>query len=468
MHQHHHARLLTIIIAIIVGCLCSYAVQQQQQQQQYQKIVLIGGNLKYNEIYNTFVRLSYSNVARNGTHLRIGIITAASDTPEDGAVFYTDQFKSLGVKNVEWVPIDKRHIGNNSNPMVLERISQMTGIFFGGGDQSVLVDCFYNTTTAAASSSTSARKINIINNENDKNQISEKTKRTATSTTTTRVDSPALAMIRAMHMRGELTLAGTSAGMAIMQGAGMVTGGESYPGLKFGASPAVDPTREERLTYDPIGGFNFFTLGLLDTHFSERGRQGRLMRLLTWSDIATKHCRAFAADENTALVYMRNIATNETKMRVEGQGGVYLFDKCPEATTSSRRRRAAQANEEVIVNTMQVSYLTEGDEWNEKFEPQIAYWKTSLNGREENATAITTNDIFSAEGSRKNYREFTRVATALFHSNSTETTGNTFEHDPTYTVVMRKAAGASEGFEGSLFGKSFTSFVKLDVTIYKV
>ena len=54
--------------------------------------------------------------------------------------------------------------------------------------------------------------------------------------------------------------------------------------------------------YGP-GGIGLFGHGLLDTHFANRGRHGRLIQLLVdSSDVTRGAMRAFGVDENTALV----------------------------------------------------------------------------------------------------------------------------------------------------------------------
>lgn len=52
----------------------------------------------------------------------------------------------------------------------------------------------------------------------------------------------------------------------------MVTGGESYEGLVYGAYPFVDDKSPDNLSYNLKGGFGFFKYAYLDTHFSNRGR----------------------------------------------------------------------------------------------------------------------------------------------------------------------------------------------------
>lgn len=62
----------------------------------------------------------------------------------------------------------------------------------------------------------------------------------------------------------------------------MITGGESWNALSNGAHSG-GPSSEYPsgdLTYDEHGALGMFPGWVLDTHFSERGREGRLIRLV--------------------------------------------------------------------------------------------------------------------------------------------------------------------------------------------
>lgn len=71
-------------------------------------------------------------------------------------------------------------------------------------------------------------------------------------------------------------MGGTSAGAAVMSGGVMVEGGMSYEALKFGASD--DAVLPDHLLYVADGGIGFAGDVIVDTHFSQRGREGRLIR----------------------------------------------------------------------------------------------------------------------------------------------------------------------------------------------
>lgn len=82
-------------------------------------------------------------------------------------------------------------------------------------------------------------------------------------------------------MSNFLTIGGTSAGTTILESAPMVTGGESYDALRYGANDYSDSNYPDDLSYLKEGGFGFFNYSCyLDSHFGSRGRQGRMIALL--------------------------------------------------------------------------------------------------------------------------------------------------------------------------------------------
>lgn len=387
-------------------------------------LILVGGGLKDDNaaIYQRLIQL-----AGGSGQARIGVITAASvpesADPDAGTAdasnsrvngeFYAELLEVYGAADAQWIPIDLDQISNNSNPQVIAQINSMTGFFFGGGDQSRL---------------------------------------TQTLQTATRADSPALAAIRARHDAGAV-LAGTSAGTAIMVQGPMVTGGESYEALRYGvySTPGGDD-----LSYDMQGGFGFFNYGLLDTHFSERGRQGRIVRLADYTQVPF----AFGVDENTALLVQNNPTLGQVEMEVVGENGVFIFDL--------RNKERGTGSSYALYDVLG-SYLTAGD----RYRPAtgqfvIATGKTSLRGREAYSSAMTaTGDIFSSPNNsitagRRKPREFVKVSADLFNSRVTSTLGRTYETNPRFRVDLFKSTQFdSHGYQGTVAGKNMLSYLRL-------
>lgn len=395
------------------------------------QLVIVGGGLQDTNatVYNKIV-----SMAGGRGVAKIGIITAASIPPSQdpsagtskaansqaNGAFYANLFKSTyGALDAQWIPIDLDNIAKNSDPAVVAQINAMTAFFIGGGDQSRLVQCFLKAD---------------------------------------RTDSPAMAALRQKFLNNAV-VAGTSAGGAILNKAPMITGGESYEALRYGSSTTVSG---DNLSYDPKGGFGFFAEGLVDTHFSERGRQGRIIRLAA----DTGKTMAYGVDENTAMV-VTNEGTSSAKMEVIGQNGAFVFD----LTTATRGTSA-----DFAIYGVKATYLTPGDSYVPYTKAvTFASYKSNIAGREYYSYAKTpTTDIFSSpnnyrSGSRVNPREFVEVTTDLFDSrNSTTTYGETYETNPTWKATFTKSTTAgSAGYVGTSNGTTYISYKNLLVDIVR-
>ena len=133
-------------------------------------------------------------------------------------------------------------------------------------------------------------------------------------------DTPMLAAIRQRLMAGAV-VGGTSAGAAIMSEI-MIAQGDTLGALlpASGAEPLV-------LTR----GLGFLPDALVDQHFGERARLGRLAAALT-DPVGTQRI-GLGIDEDTALV----VALGERRARVAGNGYVTLLDARRAARLPDRR-----------------------------------------------------------------------------------------------------------------------------------
>ncbi|OYT91930.1 MAG: hypothetical protein CFE43_10990 [Burkholderiales bacterium PBB3] len=177
-------------------------------------------------------------------------------------------------------------------------------------------------------------------------------------------------ILQRRHALGQLVVAGTSAGNHI-QGGGlwrsrpvpMIGGGDAYDVLKngyaLGQGPAgeVEPstqqssgTRYPAVIY-PDGGLGVFRFGVLDSHFSKRTREARLIRAALNSAMDY----GFGVDENTALLVSQTDTAGTTHFSVVGAGGVFIADV--RAATSSRW----QTTPALVVQGVLAHYLLPGD-----------------------------------------------------------------------------------------------------------
>ena len=185
------------------------------------------------------------------------------------------------------------------------------------------------------------------------------------------LSSAQLAILQRRHAQGQLVVAGTSAGDHI-QGGGlwrgkpvpMVSGGSSYDALRFGFAKGLGangdtaelgpaeqsaPASNVPVIY-PLGGLGVFRFGVLDSHFSRRAREGRLVRATF--DSAMDY--GFGVDENTALVVSQPDAAGTTHFSVLGAGGVFIAD-----VRAAHAKSAARQN--FSIDGVRAHYLLPGD-----------------------------------------------------------------------------------------------------------
>jgi len=168
---------------------------------------------------------------------RVAVMTVATDQPDEYADEYLKVFKRLGVDDARAVDVSSRK--DVHDPKALEIIERATGIFFTGGDQLHITSLMGGTEMQV--------------------------------------------LIRKKYEEGAV-IGGTSAGAAMMSNS-MIIRGESNCTPRFGGME-IGP------------GMDFLRDTMIDTHFSQRGRIGRLLTAIAHypQDLG------FGVDENTALV----------------------------------------------------------------------------------------------------------------------------------------------------------------------
>lgn len=352
-------------------------------------LVLIGGGLSDDSqlIWNKIVELAGGvGVAR------IGIITAASADPIDSADYYEEMFARYGALETYFVPVYEGNKEANSQPEVVDNIRRMSGFMFGGGDQARVISSFYNDN---------------------------------------RTESPALAAIRSTYEDDDAVIAGSSAGIACQPWAVMIMGGWSWEGLAYGAFPFGEEIDNYDLIYDPDGGILMLNKFIIDSHFSERGREGRLVRLI-WDTKDKKQGVQFGigVDEDTAIV-ITDADTTMAVGQVIGIDGAMIID----LSNAEVDENAAHFH----IEGVRAHYLTHGDQIDlttlaVNFDTS---WKSDMRGQERILNAATSDDIFYGWRSSIRQAEFVRVATSLFDALLDNTTsGTTYEDDPMFKVTM--------------------------------
>jgi cyanophycinase len=216
------------------------------------KLVIIGGG--EDKEGDCVILKEFIRLA-GGYEASVVIMTVATDLPEESAAEYRKVFKKLGAEDVRAVDVSSRKDVHDEKALGL--IEKATALFFTGGDQLHVTSLMGGTAMQE--------------------------------------------LIVKRHREG-LLVAGTSAGAAMMSNS-MIIRGEANCTPRFGGIE-IGP------------GMDFLPYTMIDTHFSQRGRIGRLMNAVAHypQDIG------LGIDENTALV------VSDGLLEVIGENSVTVVD----------------------------------------------------------------------------------------------------------------------------------------------
>lgn len=368
------------------------------------------------ELHQRFVAMA-RQVAGDKRKPRILVVTASSRDPFAAVDFYTNLFTETGAE-VSWLPISAAYqaawqTGDKNSCAELDKhLAEQHGSY---QRQRVYPDLMAQKAEFCAAGSKAAvaqirRSDAIFFNGGDQSLTLRALRLNDGSA------SAELQQIERMLLAGQIVIAGTSAGTAVMSGGSfngqrtpMITNGDSFNAMQFGSfdlpAPAVGCDKdqscsnglaENHLTYTGAGGLGLFRWGVLDTHFSERGRQGRLIRLL--HDTQSRY--GFGIDENTGLLvgFGRSAEEPEVRMAVVGEAGVYVVDM---NTANSSGEGSALNLRNVVTH-----YLTRGDEMElnaNQLRSRFADWKFAPNNLAQ--PLLTSGDIFE----RDNYKQLSHL-----------------------------------------------------------
>jgi cyanophycinase len=208
------------------------------------------------EILERFVDLA------GGSDARIAIIPTASDDPQRSGEGYAELFRKLGAKKADWLRVEQRSDANTEEPLSLLR--EATGMFITGGDQTRLVELLVGTLV--------------------------------------------MECIRTRNADG-VVAAGTSAGASILSTL-MMAGGTGVGGDSNGSAA-------RKGMVDVVAGFGLLQDIIIDQHFSQRGRLGRLLSVFA----GTPGLIGVGLDEDTAVLIDR-----EGTLEVLGSNMVTIVD----------------------------------------------------------------------------------------------------------------------------------------------
>jgi cyanophycinase len=296
-------------------------------------------NADSRDIYMSFVQAARS--LNGGATPTIGVLTSAAENPWGDRDINVTALESAGAR-VVYLPLEggmRRALDENNacerasiyysdygNSNSLSTNFHMTGVY---PDIAQLRSSFCANNGASLNSTISGLNGLFAAGGDQARHLETLVGKDANGQYT--VVSPQLTALRNRFAAGQLVVAGTSAGAAVQTGGvwkgrpvPMLGGGYSWDTLANGYTPGSGPSAQEgtggRLYAQ--GGWGLFRYGVLDQHFSQRTREGRLVR-------ATKEAGldyGFGVDENTSLIVGQPDAQGKTTMTVLGAGGVFIAD----------------------------------------------------------------------------------------------------------------------------------------------
>ncbi|WP_446898279.1 cyanophycinase [Clostridium sp. LBM24168] len=184
------------------------------------------------------------------------IATIASEIPKELGNEYNTIFRELGIKNIRILNIEKRM--NAYEEGSISKIENASLIFFTGGDQLRITSLIGGT--------------------------------------------PLYSKIKELYMNGCIFV-GTSAGASVMSDTMVVTG--------------PDDEAPKKCTLKMAPGLGFIKGVIIDQHFAQRGRIGRLLVGIA----ENPESLGIGIDEDTAIVVKDN-----GEFKVIGSGAVYIID----------------------------------------------------------------------------------------------------------------------------------------------
>ncbi len=223
---------------------------------------------------------------------RIGILPTASEIPGQVSQDYQKVFRKLGVAEVDVLNIQNREMAEEED--MLHKLEHLSALFITGGDQSRLADTIGDT---------------------------------------------AFHSLLYKRWQEGMAIAGTSAGASIM-------------GEKMIVYSEMKSNEEKRVIIEMGKGFGFKKELLVDQHFSQRGRFGRLIDAIA----ENKELVGIGIDENTAIV------VENDKFEVVGEHQVFVIDGKEGKLLDFDR--SENGGEELAITDFKLHALTKGFHFN--------------------------------------------------------------------------------------------------------
>ncbi len=314
--------------------------------------------------------------------------------------YYGEILEDNGIGQYTGIYIDPMIREENRNPDLVKAAKSCSGFFFTGGDQS--------------------RGIYALRNDNGK-------------------ASPVLKAIKSQIRKGAV-MAGTSAGTAIQTKRFVIANGFNPLALTEGAGPAVYDNDERELVYadgvcdgcddllyNRFKGVGNFKYGITDTHFSDRERALRLLRLLA----DTRRDFGFGVDTATSL------SVDNGVMTVKGQDGVTILDLS--------RAKVIRRAEFFGIRGVKISYIRPGDTYDAK---KRRFHLAGDSIDETDSGPIVNNDIMD-ELDAGGF-QMVSLLSDLAKSTRRIARGYSDSKTPQYRVTLKKGRRTQTAIQGEL------------------
>ncbi|MFH1121611.1 MAG: cyanophycinase [Bacteroidota bacterium] len=303
-----------VLFLLIVLFSCLVTAQESRGS-----LVIVGGALSPDnkDVYNRLIEL-----AGGPEKATFAVIPSASGVPVQSWVSISKTLQAYRVKsgNIHLINIsvmdddstreadESEWAGNGNDKRLARMIRSCSAVWFTGGDQM--------RTMLALTRPDGSR-------------------------------TPVLDAVWDVYNKGGV-IGGSSAGAAIMSEI-MIGNGNSMGALQQGIISSNGPENEETDALLLSRGIGFFPEGIVDQHFNQRARIGRLIVALINSK--EKFNLAFGVDENTALIY----TASDRKIQVAGAAGLTIINAAESRVTY------LQGLPEI--KNLAVSYLENGDSY---------------------------------------------------------------------------------------------------------
>lgn len=220
------------------------------------------------------------------------VLTAATEYPEQVGTEYTELFERLGVNDVRVVDVANRRQANSES--LVRQLEAASGVFFTGGDQLRITGLLGGTLLGRT--------------------------------------------LQHLYERG-IIIAGTSAGASVMSDTMIVGGASGTP-------------KKNTLAMAP--GLGLLRAIVIDQHFAQRGRIGRLLEAIAHNP----YVLGIGIDEDTAIL----VAPNGT-FQVVGNQSVTVVDASPSVATNLSESLPGQP---LALTPVTMHVLSEGYEFDLK------------------------------------------------------------------------------------------------------